>query len=194
MVVGDVEVELVLGVFGVYGGASAEHLAEAVGYGVFRLEGGIVGMGEYLARAGRVYHKGTVHVEDLLPRQAVNLVVELVGAVGFEFGEGFQYRQGGTAAVVGTVEQAHVACEGYRSCEQLYVFGSHFLQLLGEDLFEAHHRLGYHLELLALDRGLWQVFSAGTFYYHCLLFFVLLVFLKRRNFFAVMDTRSLQLL
>ena len=146
LVVADVEVELIVGILGVDGGTLPEVAAEAVDDGVLGLEGGVVGMGENLARGGGVDHESAVDVEYLLPPDAVDLVVELLVVVGLEGGEGLEDGQGRAAAVVGTIEETHVAHEGDGAGEDLDLLGAHGAELVGEDFFEAHHGLGHHGE------------------------------------------------
>lgn len=124
----------------------SEHLAEPVHDGVLGSEGGIVGVGEDVARGGAVNHEGAIHVEDLLPLDFVDLIVELVGAVGLKFGKGLEDGKGGAAGVVGAVKEAHVAGEGDGTAEDFDVLGTEFAEFVGQDLFKSHHGFGNHLE------------------------------------------------
>ena len=120
-------------------------------------------MGEHLATGGGINHEGTVDIEDFLPTDFVHLVIELLLVVGVEFGEGLEYGECRAAAVVGTVEQAHVAFELHSACPDGDILGTHLAQLLGEHFLEVDHGLGDHPKRLFL----------GAFYRHHLPVFLL---------------------
>ena len=118
------QVELVVGLFGVDGGTLAEVAAEAVDDGVLGFQSGVVAVGEDFAAGGGVDHEGAVDVENLLPANLVHLVVELLLVVGVKLGEGFQDGQCRTAAIVGAVEQTHIAFKLNGSCDGRDVEGA----------------------------------------------------------------------
>ena len=148
VVVADVEVELIVGVLGVDGGALAEVAAEAVNDGILGLEGGIVGVGENLAAGGAVDHEGAIDVENLFPANLIDFVVEILVAVGVELGKGLEDGQRGAAGVVGAVEHAHIALEGDGTVDALDVGGPAFAEFVSQNLFKSHHGFGDHLEFL----------------------------------------------
>ena len=148
VVVADVEVELIVGVLGVDGGALAEVAAEAVHDGILGLEGGIVGVGENFAAGGAVDHEGAIDVENLFPANLIDFVVELLVAVGVELGKGLEDGQRGAAGVVGAVEHAHIALEGDGAVDALDVGGPAFAEFVSQNLFKSHHGFGDHLEFL----------------------------------------------
>ncbi len=150
MVVRNMEIDLEIGVFGIDVGTMVEESAQAVDDGVLGFEGGVVGMGEDVARGGGVDHKGAVDVDDLLPLDAANVVVEFLVVVGLELGERLEDGQSRAAGVVGAIEDTHIAGEGDSARKGFDVLCSAFAQLVGEDFLEAEHCFGYHLELFAL--------------------------------------------
>ena len=75
----------------IHRGTFAEHGAETVHNGVLGLEGGVVRIGENLAVGRRFDEKGAVDVENFLPLDFINVVVELMLVVGLKLGEGLEY-------------------------------------------------------------------------------------------------------
>ena len=148
LIVADVEIKLIVGVLGVDGRALAEVAAEAVDNGILGFESGEIGMGEDFAAGGAVDHEGAVHIEDFLPLDLIDLVVEFLLVVGLEFGKGFEDCQCGAAGIVGPVEGGHSAFEGDSTVDALHILGTEGAEFVGQHLFEAHHGFGDHLEFV----------------------------------------------
>ena len=162
----DVDVELVVGVFGIDSWAAAKHSAKAVHYGILHLKGGVVRIGEYLAIGCRLDEKLTIDVQNLFPFNLVHIVVQLLFVVCLKLGKRFEYGQGCSAGVVGFVEGLHGSGKSHRTVYGRYVLCTQCTQLFGQYLFEAVHRFGYHLEALA--RRYFVYYLVFVFnYYHC---------------------------
>ena len=131
-----------------HAGTFAGLLAEIVHDGILHLVGNELGMTELFTEYNRVHGKGLVRIQIVFPSDGFNLFVNLVGILGCEVFDGFQYPDGCTQAEVCLVHHFLITTERYHAAAYFYFVGAQCSQLLCQYLFQSLEGFGNHFKRL----------------------------------------------
>ena len=128
-----------IGIFGIHAGASSGQFPKLVHYGVFGLEGDVLGVGEISRKHGRIHGEGVIGIHVGGPVNASDLEVERSFVEDLEAPQGQEDAEGGAQFEVSAIEEAQIAAALHGAGARSDILGADGVQFSGEDLFEPGH-------------------------------------------------------